>query len=408
VERGIICLLRRSLTAALVLCAAVAAAQSASPNNGIKIGDGRLHPFLSLEGKYDSAIGYFGMPPQLIGDIGFSVRPGLRFELLNPNNIFTFQGAGEYVWFPGILTSASREASRFQADVLIDGQFNKQGMVELDVNDQLTRSDRTNNPGSPIGLLSLYNNLRVAVPIRPGGGAIEIKPKGAWGIEFFEPLISSAAIGPVSQFNYSRFEGGLEARWRFLPKTAVVFDSLYTHQVYLNGAANAPTASILRTQLGVSGLITSKVSLLLMAGYSGSYLTSTVHTFSGQAEVALLLSQNFNARIGYLRALTPVPVYGVMGDDRGYISARYGVGRFSVTGDFAIDYLSFYAGSNRNDLAIYFALLPQISIFSWWTVAAGYTLTSRTTNNPLNPGLPGSPNPQFVRHEVLLRLTFIY
>ena len=201
------------------------------------MGDGPLHPYLDIEGRYDSAVGYFGTAanPTLQGDIGLRFRPGLKFDLLGTNNVVTFNGNAEYVFFTGVLSRNSSQASRFQTDVGIDAAFNKQGAIEFQIGDQLVRSDRTSNPVFTVGVLSLYNSLRAAVPIHPGGGALEVTPKVQWAVEFFEPLIPSTlpscpATNPSCQpnlardMNYSNLQPGLAARWRFLPKTAVVFD----------------------------------------------------------------------------------------------------------------------------------------------------------------------------------------
>ena len=96
------------------LCVSASAFAQLDEPNGIKIGDGRLHPYLDLEARFDSAVGYFGKPPTLTPDVPFRFRPGLRFELPGTNNIIHFNGNAEYVFYPGFFASGTREASRFQ------------------------------------------------------------------------------------------------------------------------------------------------------------------------------------------------------------------------------------------------------------------------------------------------------
>ena len=146
----------------ILLCglfASVAAFAQVEAPNGIKIGDGRLHPYFDLEARYDSAVTY-SSNTTLAGDIPFRFRPGLIFELPGTDNIIHFNGNAEYVLYPGFFSSSTRSASRFQTDVSLDAAFNKTGAVEFQIGDQLVRSDRTNNAALTVGVLSIYNNAR--------------------------------------------------------------------------------------------------------------------------------------------------------------------------------------------------------------------------------------------------------
>jgi hypothetical protein len=407
-----------------VLASVVASGQT-EELNGIKIGDGRLHPYLDLEGRYDSAVGYFH-GSTLLGDIAVRFRPGLRFELLGTDNVVHFNGNAEYVLYTGAFDVSTRQASRFQTDVGVDAAFNKSGAVEFQIGDNLLRSDRTNNPALTIGVISLYNNARVAVPIHPGGGALEFSPKVSWAVEFFEPLIPATiptcpATNPLCQpdlassMNYSNVNLGLGARWRFLPKTAVVFDGGVDVRTYFNGIG-AP-ATLMKLQAGLSGLISSRVALLLLAGYGRDFAppppgapatTPSASTFLGQAEVALLLSENMNFKVGYVRTLQPVPVYGVFGDDRGYLEGKGSIGRFSLGASVGYDFLTFYGNANRNDSVITVGVAPSVKIFSWFSASLAYNLNTRLSNASTPTGGTPLPGAVFTRHEVILKLSFSY
>lgn len=409
-------MLSRFIAITALLASCVTWAQVAKPS-GIKIGDGRLHPYFDLEGRYDSAVGYFGNPPTLQGDIAVRFRPGLRFELLGSDNTVNFNGNAEYVLYTGALSSGSREVSRFQTDIGLDAAFNKTGAIEFQIGDQLVRSDRNNNPLFTIGVLSLYNSLRVAVPIHPGGGALEFTPKAQWSVEFFEPLIPAAlptcpagnpACQPrqASDMNYSNLNAGLGARWKFLPKTAVVFDGTVDYRTYFNTTASRRDATLMKLQLGLAGLISSKISVLLLAGYGRDFISSG-QTFLGQAELGVLLSDATTFKFGYVHTLAPVPVYGIYGDHRGYLEAKTGFGRFSLLGSAAFDFIMFYGPVTaitppRQDTIFTLSVRPAVSIFSWFSISLAYNLNLR-----LSPGnaLPGS---QFTRHEVILGLNFTY
>src|SRR5206468_1865973 len=98
------------------------------------------------------------------------------FNLDTASTVVNFGGSASYVWYPGLITTATRDLSHFEAGVLLDAAFNKIGAVEVDIGDNFARSDHSTNTVAGIGLLSLYNSVFLAVPIHPGGGAIEVTP----------------------------------------------------------------------------------------------------------------------------------------------------------------------------------------------------------------------------------------
>ncbi len=150
---------------------------------GFKVGEGRLHPYLELDGRYDSLVGYFerdaagNVKPS--PEIVLHARPGLKFDLESPATLIKFNGAAEYLWFTGLLSPGSKALSRFHANVALDTKFNRDGAVEVNLGDNLVRSDRTQNPAAGVGVISLFNNVYLSAPIHPGGRALEVTPKVA-------------------------------------------------------------------------------------------------------------------------------------------------------------------------------------------------------------------------------------
>ncbi len=404
-----------SLCVAVMLAlASVTAFAEPLAENGIKIGDGRLHPYFDLEGRYDSAAGLFGPTATLGGEIIMRFRPGVKFELTSPATAINFNGNAEYVWYTGAISSNSRDASRFQTDIGLDAAFNKTGPIEFQIGDQLTRSDRTANPAIGIGVISLFNNARVAVPIHPGGGALEVAPRGAFQVEFFEPLLPGAVPGCaandpkcqptlLSTMNYYNIQVGLGAKYKFLPKTAAIFDAQLDFRNYFTAAATNRPATLFKTMVGMSGLITTKVSVVAQAGYGGEYLGSGAQTFIAQAEVGFLPNSVSAINIGYLRTLQPVPIYGTFGDDRGYLTARTELfDRLTLAANASIDFLTFYTAASRQDLVIGVGGGPTYRFTSWLSAALAYNLGLRTTSERTTPGIA------FARHEVIARITVAY
>ena len=413
-----------ALACLVAVCPASAAETNAQQAVGIKIGEGRLHPFLDVDGRYDSLVGFFTQDRTTnvpTGDVIIHVRPGLRFDLANKSTLVTFDGNVEYLFYLGLSDIASRNLSRFQASVALDAHFNQDGPVEFQIGDTFTRSDRTQNAIAGVGVQSFYNNAHLAVPIHPGGGALEFTPSFAFSFEDFSPLLTGAVVGctmatcdpaRVKEMNYINLNFGLGAKWKFLPKTAFILDSAFDFRTYWTPNSGNPNAGVLKVQAGLVGLITPKISVTLLAGYGGQLLTATqasglsVNTFIAQAEVAYIPTELMRFSLGYSRSVAPTPGFGVFGDDRGYLGARAGFlgGRLSLSATASLDYLTFYANSGRNDLLISVNAGPTFDVTSWFQVGAGYTLSTRSAFGTAS----GLSSANFVRHEALLRLTLRY
>ncbi len=414
-----------AMVALSLLPAAVRAEGSASSPgpNGIKIGEGRLHPYFDAELRYDSAAGFFGGTPtdlQLAPELIAHFRPGVKFELASPGTSINFNGNVSYVAYTGWLNPASKAASHLETDIGLATAFNRDRQLELDIGDTLVRSDRTTNPVVGVGVLSLSNRLIVAAPIRPAGGALEMTPSVAWAAEFFQPLATGllphcdptdpTCSGPAIQgMNYNNYTFGLANRWRFLPKTALVLDATLDTRSYASTAN--PSALLLNISAGLAGLVSSRVAVVLKAGYGRDLSDSGLSTVIGQAEATYLLSETSNLKFGYSRASSPVPIYGVLIDDRGYFEAKMLLGgKLTLLGRAAFDYLSYFAKSGRNDTLLTAGIGPEYEFTPWLIGGLAYNLSSRGSNIASTGALSGISvsGVTYTRHEVIARLTFTY
>ncbi len=393
---------------------------------GFKIGEGRLHPFLDVDSRFDSAVGFFnrdasGNPvpsPELV----FTFRGGTRFDLSNDSTNVGLLASLEYLLFSGLLSPSSRSLSRLQANASVETAFNTDGAVEVQIGDGFVRSDRTQNPVLGVGVLSLFNDAHLAVPIHPGGRALEITPRVGWGVEFFDPLLTGNVSGcqagditcnptTLGKMNYSNLAFGLAGRYKFLPKTAVVLDSSFDYRFYWDPTSTNPQSKVLHVQAGLNGLISPRISLTLMAGVAHDFGSSNATGPIGQLQFSYIPTDFTTLSIGYVRNVLPTPVFGSFADDRGYLTAKVAFlnGRLSLNGTASVDYFSFYAvpataggtGTGRNDLLFALNVGPTFSITSWFDVGAGYGVSYRTSSAAVT-------TVNFTRHEALLRLTLHY
>ncbi|MFY2559921.1 hypothetical protein ACN469_20015 [Corallococcus terminator] len=406
---------------ALMALGSVAMAQDgvsapATGGNGFKVGNGRLHPYFDLETRLDSGVGYFGREGQefpagvssdLSGELVMHIRPGFRLDIPSPRLAFNLNANLDYVLFTGLMTKGSNAASHLEGAADLLARINPEAPLSLELSDQFVRSDRTRTAAIGAGILSLYNEARVRAPWRPGGGAVEVTPGVAYAVEFFEPLAASApadcgdsVCDPVGaeRFNYGNLHLGVESRWRFLPKTALVLDTGVDVRRYFNDGG--PNATLLRAMIGVAGLVSPKVAVTAKAGWGQNFGATGGGTVIGQLDGTYLFSPTLTFKGGYLRRLEPVAAYGTFRDDRFSAEARALMGgKLTLHAVGMVDFLSF-TGS-RGDTVVTVDAGPEYQFRPWLIGAAGYMLSNRTSSVD-GGGL------NYTRHEGYARLSVTY
>ncbi len=411
---GVLALLALSGTAT----AQESVAPPASGGNGFKVGSGRLHPYFDLETRLDSGVGYFaqsageepnpqGLSPNLSGEFAMHFRPGFRLEVPSSKLALNLAGNLDYVLYTGLMTPNSGAASYLAGAADLMARLNPDAPLSLEVSDQFVRSDRTRTAAIGAGVLSLFNEARVKLPWRPGGGAVELAPNAAYAVEFFQPLGASSPVDctegvcdplTADRFDYGNLHFGLEGRWRFLPKTAVVLDSGVDMRSYFNDGS--PDATLLRAMLGVAGLVSSRVAVTAKAGWGQNLAAAGGGTFIGQLEGTYLFSPTMNLKAGYVRTLEPVAAYGLFTDNRVYAEARALMGgKLGVHAGGAVDFIGFTG--ERSDRLISLDVGPEYQFRPWLTGAAGYTLGTRSSS------LEGG-GLNYTRHEGYVRLSVTY
>lgn len=412
VARAFLCAL---WTAVLLPTVTLAQAPQAG-GNGIKVGEGRVHPYFDLELKFDSAGAYYSTTPggslNLGPEMVTHIRPGLRMEVPGNSVYFNLNGNIDYVWYTGLLTPGSQFASHLGAAVDVGAEFNQEGAVGFQIADRFVRSDRTQNPAVGLGVISLFNEVKAGIPIHPGGRALEVIPGASYTFELFDPLASGGLIpgcaggnpfcdpSSVSQLNYSDVGFHLDGRYKFLPKTAFVLDADFNMRSYATGL---PGAMLLNATAGLAGLVSPKVAVVAKAGWAHDFGENGARTVVGHLELNYLASETANIKVGYVRTLQPVAVLGFFGDDRGYVEGRalFG-GRLTLRGYAGVDFLTFYTPNNRNDLAVNVNVGPEYQFTPWFSGAAGYALTVRSSNQTTVETL------NYARNEGYVRLSLIY
>jgi hypothetical protein len=160
-----------SLLAALLALAAAPA--GASPGNGIRLGgsEGRLHPYLDLEGRWDSNV-FYTPDDRSVGDFILHVRPGFQLDVPAEPVAVKLGGNLDWAQYLGQNDSNTSDLSKLYAQAALGVSVNRRGMVGLELDDEFRRSPSTSAFVLDGAVIANYNALRLKVPFRPGGGAL--------------------------------------------------------------------------------------------------------------------------------------------------------------------------------------------------------------------------------------------
>ncbi len=218
-------------------------------DEGIKIGEGRLHPFLNLGGRWDSfaSVSPTGSP---LSDFLFDIDPGLKLHI--PSHVLSFGLDGD---FDEVLyaTYTVLNRSLINGDLTLD--FFNQGVVGFTLSDRFSRQNNATVSVLPFAVLSDLNVASAAVPVRPGGGAMVFTPSYSFTYQHFEGFsLGKLAVSAcpkdspycdpseASEMDYTEQTGGLDVVWRFLPKTAALFNAQFLNIAYASSAPNTGNA----------------------------------------------------------------------------------------------------------------------------------------------------------------------
>lgn len=392
-----------ALFAWVVFTAFALAALPARANlgDGFKVGPGRIKLGLELNGRYDSMaaaglVSSDGTNVSSPGD-GIGLMRG-TFQLDVPSGSLKFSLGGGLDWHNYLSLNANMGAfSYLGANLNGTLAYNANNAWGVDVTESLSRSDRTNNPLFSVGVLGMQNNTRVRGWMRPGGGAIEVGGYYDLGLDVYSPQVSESegakyescpasdsSCNPLLAGAYNgllnRF--GVDAKWRFLPKTGVTLEANYGYKSYLFGTSvgGPQSAQPIRVVAGFGTLLSTRYTFSLRLGYGGILFdgtTATRNNVLGQAEFGYRISETLTARAGYIRNDEPVAgVNGYFSNNRLYVDARGQFNRLVLSGLMSVDLIA-YGASARQDSNLSLGLTGDYNILDWLRITSRASLSTR-------------------------------
>ena len=252
---------------------------------GIRVGDLELHPGIAAEFGYDS--NYFQRAEEenpidtwrAVVTASASVSTlGPRRRMTGGTPKLTFR-AGVFAAYNDFIAADSENQDAMSDQRHLDAGANfalnvlPQGRVGVDAYGDFVRSIEPSNLADTANAWDRHSyRLGAGVIWRPGGGLFDWR----WGYELrYNQFLQDA----FENLNNVHHQINTRGRFRFLPKTALIYDGAYTWIRYEEGAADSTTnndAETIRSRVGVSGLVTNRFAFMALVGWSSSFYHDTV------------------------------------------------------------------------------------------------------------------------------------
>ncbi len=427
--------MKTSLTIAAVIAGALfgAAPAAASPGNGIRLGgsEGRLHPYVELETRYDSNVFLVQDTPQ--GDMVLHFRPGVRLDVPGDPVDVNFDGALDWAQYLGI-EGTTTGLSRMYGFADVGARVNKNGTLSLDAEDAFHRTNLTPSLSLDAAVITNFNTLRASMPWSPGGGAMILTTTGEWVLEAFEPFyttgcdpsIAACNASTLAKLGYNELRAGEEFRWKFLPRTSALFDAGFFDRLP-NSLQYSVSIYGLRLDAGATGLVTTHVGATVKGGYGDTFGSAgkTYRTWLATLEGEWIGNEEIGAKAGLVHdyGVDPGTQYALFTTSRVYAEGHLSMaGRalFKLRADWERrDYVSGVpAPTDPNQLSPggstdIVRIEPSVEgeVARWMKLRFAYAFTTRSSSiQPLTPGqtviVPAAF--EFTKHEVWLSAAFTY
>ena len=170
----------------------------------------------------------------------------------------------------------------------------------------------------------------------PGGGMFDWRVGYEFGLTYFEDPSFRHLNNNYNQVN-------TRGRWRFLPRTAFLFDGSASFFKYTNrteGQTLQLDSTPIRARLGLNGLVTPSFALLAMVGWGSSFYQGAANaqqfdSVLAQAELKWFITPNpgldpgaatltlSSVALGFTRDFTNSYLGDFFTRDRGYANLSY-------------------------------------------------------------------------------------
>ncbi|RLB58779.1 MAG: hypothetical protein DRI90_16285 [Deltaproteobacteria bacterium] len=340
-----------------VLVAGEAAAQEATwlkdrqyrEGAGLRVGDFEMHPGIGADFGYDSNYYRRDSSEDPIGSLRLRISPHFSVSTLGaqrrddgeqPSVNFRAELGGTYNEFiPVSGSEAGQDSLREQRNIGGDLRLTLDIAPGREWSGNLYAGvGRTVRPTNEGDLNQSFNRILPAAGAEliwaPGSGMLDWR----LGYQFSGTFFESSTFGGLNNF---RNDITTRGRWRFLPRTALMYDARFGFITYSSGGSSAvqkTDSHPLRTRIGVNGLVTPSFGILALVGWGSSFYTSDPQDFDSllaQAELRWYFNPTSEDDVGKVSSVMSSIAVGFIRDfedsfigtylerDQGYIRFNY-------------------------------------------------------------------------------------
>jgi len=348
---------------------------------GIRAGNLEWHPSLGGEFGYDSNFFRASSASERVIDVlrlrvtpSFTVTTlGARRRNAQTPPTFAFVGGADAAYNEIIPLDSSNSAVSKQRNLALGANakldFYPQGKLGVDVLGSFVRMiEPTGNAEDLVhgGFNRDTAHAGAGVTWRPGGGLFDWRLGYAITYNYFE----QQEFSPLDNVQHDIQTRG---RWRFLPRSALLFDSSYTFVRYSAADSRQTDGDMVRTRIGFRGLVTYHLALLGMVGWGSTFYKSrggaglkaqNYDAPLGTAEVRWFMSAAptpdkvtvasglSSIALGYVRSFDNAYLGSFFTQDRGYLQFNgYIVGRVVSGLEFGVSRVAFPESTYAADTA---------------------------------------------------------
>ena len=324
--------------------------------DGIKAGEGRMHPSLDLDLAFDTNPGYFRDGDALKAyDLVLRIRPGITLSFPSDTVSFELNGKVGYDRYFGVQYKNTSDLSSVVGEADLKLGFNPNGVFSFFIEDVFSRTGDPRYTSLSGKFNRTDNEAKAHFQIKPGGGALMFDLAYGFFIDWFDATSGDDTTALSSYAHRAYFSG----KWKFLPKTAVTVDFDADIRRYPNtyddGTRNMDVNAI-RATVGMLGQITPAMSVVVKAGYGDTLLPtvtgydgSDYRSVIGQVELTFQPGTTF-IQLGYSRNFQPVVLFAYFGQDRVYARFKQQIaGKLTLAADVGFDILGYGQSMNAAD-----------------------------------------------------------
>lgn len=333
---------------------------------GVRTGNFELHPGFGVELGYDSNVFYEPSVLQPNPALRIRATPSLSLSTLGPQRsansdsaatalpTVNFRGGVALIYYEWIGLGGADRVSRLRnlgAQANLRLELFPQRTWQFALTDEFTR---TIQPGPELpdvppaaGDYTFnrnYNHATAELAYAPGRGVFDFRLGYGLNVSIFDST-------QLDRYNYLQHEIFLRNRWRFLPKTALVWEANATPLSYTDpraggtvGTNGVSSSTPVSTRFGINGLITERIAVMALVGYGATFFEQgdNTDTVIGQAELRWLVRESTNLKVGFLRDLQNSFFGNFFVRNRGYAnySQSFG-GRFLLSLDAGLAFLQY-------------------------------------------------------------------